>query len=159
MKIFLDTEYTHMGEDAELISIGMVVGQKVNGIYHPREELYLEVPYEKRWCSEFVTLYVLPLLNNYIGCHVNKDNLRSVILNWFNLVSTQGESITICSDSKTDYDFLVEALDNRVPSHINYQFIGESLSYPRMFHYYEVNGLAEHHALHDAKANCYSFKE
>ena len=152
MKIFLDTEYTDFGVNRQLISIGMVADSD--------EEFYMEFPFDYKLCNEFVIDNVLPLLNKEQLTEPYKEgNARSSILNWFSIVRRKEETIEVCSDSQSDWDLLIKALEYNVPQYIVHTNIEENLVYNRMFEFWEETKLPEHHALYDAKANRAGFRK
>lgn len=151
MEIFLDTEFTDFAYDRQLISLGMVADSG--------EEMYIELPFEKKRCSEFVIHNVIPLLGREPLAACEVDEVRHRILNWFSIVRRKEEVIEICSDSQSDWDLFLKALEYNLPSYIKYKNIENNLVYMSMFDFWEKTGLPEHHALYDAKANKYGYRK
>lgn len=146
MLIFLDTEYTD-SLNCDLISIGMV---SEDG----RRELYLErSDFERQWCNSFVHAAVLPQLGN-AGTALDRTQMAVQLTTWF---STLPRSITIACDSFTDWELLLDALDNVSPSNLTGRYdlrghIDSSVFHHAVVRYHERNG-PWHHALHDARAH------
>ncbi|OAJ60556.1 hypothetical protein A6V36_01820 [Paraburkholderia ginsengiterrae] len=93
MLVFLDTEYTGLGQlSPKLISLGIVTedGQR---------EFYVEL--EDTWkledCSDFVRRKVLPLLG---GAAVSLLQARERLLDWF---SASPRTVRAACDSMTDF--------------------------------------------------------
>jgi len=145
-RCFIDTEFTAFPPcEHRLISLGLAAGTG--------EELYLEVPFERAQCSEFVKEVVIPLLGRIPCSLVSADDLRGRILDWFQLVRQNAEDVLICVDSDYDWDLLVKALDNRVPAWCRKEHVGHEISEMLRYDFHVKNGLPEHHALYDACAN------
>jgi 3' exoribonuclease, RNase T-like len=144
--IFLDTEYTDP-LNCDLISIGMV---SEDG----QHELYLErSDYEHQWRSSFVHANVLLQLGN-AGPAVDRQQLAAQLTMWF---STLPRSVTIACDSVTDWNLLLNALDDVRPSNLTDRYdlrghIDSSVFHHAVVRYHERNG-PWHHALHDARAH------
>ena len=150
MLIFIDTEFTDFF-DPKLISIGMVADSG--------EEFYAEVPFPDAACSAFVREAVIPLLNHYPHAYCPITELGMRITSWLKIVRRSGEDIEICIDYQTDWDLLADALDNRVPPWCSVRRVGRNLNELLRYEYHKKNGLPEHHALYDARAARYSFRE
>ena len=151
MKVFIDTEFTDF-IDCHLISLGMVT---VRG-----EEFYVEVPYPDEACSAFVREVVIPILGKYPHPPCEKDALRSRILEWTKLVRRGNEVLEICYDYQTDWDLFADALDGDIPSFIKPRLVNSEISDLLFEQFFEKNReFYQHHALHDAKANAYAFRE
>jgi hypothetical protein len=150
LKIFIDTEFTDF-IDPHLISIGMAAEYG--------EEFYAEVPYPREVCSAFVRETVLPLLGHmpYAACPI--DDLRIRIITWIEIVRRSGEDVEICFDFQTDWDLFVSALDNRVPSWCRSRCIDPDINELLRHEFHKKSKLPEHHALYDALANRYAFRE
>lgn len=68
MNVYFDTEFTNLGKDADLISIGMITENS--------DVFYAEITdYDRNKCSEFVKSTVLP--NLYFGTRNRVDNLHA----------------------------------------------------------------------------------
>ncbi|MGV8898670.1 MAG: hypothetical protein ACOH2B_05400 [Burkholderiaceae bacterium] len=150
MLVFIDTEFTDFF-DPKLISIGMVADSG--------EEFYAEVPFSDAACSTFVREVVIPLLNQYPHAYCPIPDLGMRIMSWLKIVRRSGEDIVICIDFQTDWKLLAEALDNRVPTWCSVRNVDRNLNEMLRYDFHKKNGLAEHHALHDARAARYSFRE
>lgn len=150
-KVFIDTEFTDF-TDPKLISIGMAADSG--------EEFYAEVPYPQNQCSAFVRETVIPLLGRPPNSACSTDELGAKIINWLELVRRGSGDVKICFDYQTDWDLFVSALDCYVPSWcvprlISARNINELLRYA----FHKKHNLPEHHALYDAMATRYAFRE
>jgi hypothetical protein len=146
-KVFLDTEFTDF-VDPHLISIGMAA--------ESGEEFYAEVPYSEAGCSAFVREVVLPLLGRLPDAACSPDDLGTKIVAW---LETIDEEVEICVDYQTDWDLFVHALDYRVPPWCRQRMVAPDINESLCHEFHEKNKLPEHHALYDALANRYAFRE
>jgi hypothetical protein len=148
--IFLDTEFTSFHEP-ELISIGLAAATG--------DEFYAEVPYSMGACSDFVRKTVLPLLGADPLASCPLEDLRSRILNWLAIVKIDAE-LSICCDSEFDEQLILSVLDYPLPPHVRMRRIGSRyINELRRYEYHVKNCLPEHHALNDAKALRYAYRE
>jgi hypothetical protein len=154
LKVFLDTEFTDFFAP-KLISLGMVAATG--------EECYVELPFLMNECSDFVRETVLPLLNVYPDAHCIHSELRTRLLKWLEIVRRAGQAVEICFDYQTDWDLLIAALDYRVPSWITSRNVTNETNELMLDDSWqrakEANIDHEHHALSDAKALAYAFRE
>lgn len=150
MRVFMDTEFTDF-LDPRLISIGMVADSG--------EEFYAEVPFPDAACSAFVREAVLPLLKQYPHAYCPVVDLGMRITEWLQIVKGSNEGIEICIDYQTDWDLFADALDNRVPPWCKPRHVGRNINALLQYAYHKKNGLPQHHALFDAQANRYAFRE
>ncbi|MFZ6681938.1 hypothetical protein [Undibacterium sp. Tian12W] len=150
LKIFVDTEFTDF-IDTHLISIGLA---SASG-----EEFYAEVPYPEQVCSPFVRMVVIPMLGMMANAACSAEELRSRLLSWLNLVRTRGADIEICFDYQTDWDLFADALDYRVPNWCHPRLVANEINELLRYEFHQKNSLPEHHALYDAQANRYAFRE
>lgn len=150
LKIFIDTEFTDFIHTS-LISIGMVA--------ESGEEFYAEVPFPENECSDFVRVAVLPLLGKEPHAACEFEQLRGLILSWIEIVRPRGEEIEICFDYPTDWDLLVDALDYRLPEWCRPRLISANINELLLYSFQKETGLPSHHALYDARANRYAFRE
>jgi hypothetical protein len=149
-KIFIDTEFTDFN-DPQLISIGLVA--------ESGEEFYAEVPYDLKRCSSFVCDVVIPLLDNSPESRISFDDLYMRISNWLRIIRPNNDPIEICFDYQTDWDLFARALDNRVPAWCQSRLVARNINELLRYNFHKKNQLPEHHALNDARANCYAFRE
>jgi hypothetical protein len=150
LKIFIDTEFTDF-IDCHLISLGMVAGSG--------EEFYAEVPYPDAACSAFVREAVIPLLGTIANAQCSVDELKYKILNWLSLVRNEGELVEICFDFQTDWDLFNNALNYQIPDWCTPRLIARNINDLFRYAFHKKNSLPEHHALYDARANRYAFRE
>lgn len=149
-KIFIDTEFTDF-LDCHLISLGMSA--------ESGENFYVEVPYPSTACSEFVREVVIPQLGKIPHAYCASDDLHSRIFNWLDLVRGNEEKIEICFDCQTDWDLFINALDYQVPNWCSSRLISRHINELLLYAFYKKHGLPKHHALYDAQANRYAFRE
>lgn len=150
LKIFLDTEFTDFF-DPQLISLGMVADTG--------EEFYVEVPYRDEACSPFVREAVIPLLGRIPNASCSSENLRLQILKWLEIVRRNDEPVEICIDYQTDWDLFCDALDYRVPTWCKKRLVAQNINELLLYEFHKKSGLEDHHALYDARANLYAFRE
>ncbi len=148
--VFIDTEFTDF-LDPQLISIGLVA--------QSGEEFYAELRYEVRECSEFVKAAVLPLLGYAPHAEMTKDDLYVQMTNWLRLVRPKDQEVFICYDYQTDWDLFYNALDGRVPPWCKRRLVADRINELLRYEFHQEHKLPEHHALNDARANCYAFRE
>lgn len=148
--IFFDTEFTSF-HAPELISIGLAA---TTG-----EEFYAEVPYSIRACSEFVREFVVPLLgaDPFAACPL--EDLRHRLSNWLAIVKIK-DDLSICCDSEFDEMLILRVFDHPLPPYVRLRRIGARyINELRRYEYHVKNCLPEHHALNDAKALRYAYRE
>lgn len=150
LNVFIDTEFTDF-IDTQLISIGLVA--------ETGEEFYAEVPYDIQECSEFVKAAVLPLLGYAPGAEMTKDGLYVKMMQWLRIVRPADSEIYICYDYQTDWDLFYDVLDGQVPNWCKKRLVADRINELLRYEYHQNNALPEHHALNDARANCYAFRE
>ncbi|MBB5390775.1 MULTISPECIES: 3'-5' exoribonuclease domain-containing protein [unclassified Herbaspirillum] len=149
-KIFIDTEFTDF-VDIHLISIGMVA--------QSGEEFYAEVSFPELSCSDFVRETVIPLLGQIEGAHCSVEDLYIRITSWLKIVRPGEEEIEICFDYQSDWDLFSNALDNRAPSWCRPRHVSRNINELLRYKFHKESKLPEHHALYDARANRYAFRE
>lgn len=149
-KVFIDTEFTDF-IDPHLISIGMAA--------ESGEEFYAEVPYPDKRCSAFVREAVIPLLGRLANSQCSIEDLCTKIITWLELVRRRDEEAEICFDYQTDWDLFVAALDYRVPPWCRRRIVSRNINELLRYEFHKKHNLPEHHALYDALANRYAFRE
>lgn len=150
LKVFVDTEFTNF-VDTHLISIGMAAASG--------EEFYAEVPYPPDNCSEFVREVVIPLLGRVPNAFCPIDDLYMKITSWLKIIRTHDEDVDICFDYQTDWDLFSVALDGRVPAWCRPCMVSRNINELLRYEFHKKNNLPEHHALYDAQANRYAYRE
>ncbi|WP_288392036.1 hypothetical protein [uncultured Herbaspirillum sp.] len=150
INVFIDTEFTDF-VDPHLISLGMVT--------EGEEVFYAELPYDIGRCSEFVKEIVLPMLGYAPEAQIGREDLCEKILHWLCSVRVGNLDVRICYDFQTDWDLFVGVLRERIPSWCSGRLVADRISEPLRCEYHRLNLLPEHHALNDAKANRYAFRE
>lgn len=150
LKVFIDTEFTNF-VDPRLISIGMAAASG--------EEFYAEVSYPRDNYSEFVREAVIPLLGRVPNAFCPVDDLYMKITSWLKIIRTLDEDVDICFDYQTDWDLFSVALDGRVPSWCRPYMVSRNINELLRYEFHKKNNLPEHHALYDAQANRYAYRE
>jgi hypothetical protein len=147
--VFIDTEFTDF-KNSQMISIGLVS--------ETGAELYLETTFPQNECSDFVKAVVWPLLWHTPDVTVTSLEIRDRLVTWLDSIRRGDEDITIMFDYITDWTLFGEALDYRLPPYISAACIGPNhFSKKVAKEWMEQQGLAEHHALYDARANMYAY--
>lgn len=149
MLIFFDTEFTDLGLDPRLISIGLVAEDGERTFYAELADTY-----QDKDCGDFARLAVLPLLAGGDAVLTLRE-LGERLLAW---LEAFGEPVTLACDSLAwDWPWVQEIFGEleawpanlaRKP-HILGQNIDLNLAIEQAF----ASGLRRHHALDDAKAN------
>ncbi len=150
MLVFIDTEFTDF-LDPVLISLGIAADSG--------EEFYAELPYPEKACSAFVREAVIPLLGAVPNAGCTLDELPQRIVTWLRLVKRRDEDVEICFDYQTDWDLFADALDCRVPPWCQARLVSHDINELLRYEFHKKNNLPEHHALYDAMANRYAFRE
>lgn len=150
LKVFIDTEFTDP-INTGLISLGMAA--------ETGEEFYAEVPYLEAECSDFVRMAVIPLLGRYVEAACSVGELGGRMLSWLEAIRRHSEEVQICFDYRTDWDLFVDALDYEVPIWCHPRFVRSHIDQTLLYTFHKENALPKHHALYDARACRYAFKE
>lgn len=147
MLIFIDTEFTDF-KDAELISIGLVseCGQ---------HEFYAELPVNQSKCNDFVLATILPQLGKVPEARCSVDELQKHLRLWLEQFSDRAP--VICFDFDGDWRLFCHAMGYEIPAWLRGKNIYKYLDQVALQMYFIDNRIKEHHALHDAKANCHAF--
>jgi hypothetical protein len=145
MKIFIDTEFTDP-IDIDLISIGLVA-EDGREFYGERDD------FDDRLANTFVRAFVLPLLRSDGALVVNKSALRDAVGTWLSQFD-DGSRVSICFDNVVDWAMLADLFDKTPPVWLRARNVREYIDWPMRQRYFEKTRLPEHHALHDARANC-----
>lgn len=147
--IFLDTEFTSF-ESPGLISIGLAASSG--------EDFYAEVPFSASSVSPFVREVVIPLLEKDLQARCSFDELHLLIRNWLAVVKI-GSEVTVCFDSRYDEHLFQEIFDGYPPPFVRFRNVYQHISEFLRYEFYIKNKVPEHHALHDAQAMRYAFRE
>lgn len=149
MLIFFDTEFTELGIDPRLISIGLVSEFGDRTFYAELSDTYTE-----KDCSEFVRLAVLPHLEG--GNSVM--TLAELTLRLGNWLEDFGQPVRLATDSLSwDWPWIQEifSIPGTWPENVERkpEILGQNtelnLAIERAF----ASGLRRHHSLDDARAN------
>ena len=149
-KIFIDTEFTDFIHTS-MISLGMVTDAG--------EEEYIETTFNVKECSDFVKVAVLPQLGQVPNAFCPRPDLRLRILTWLSRVRQGDEDVVILFDYTTDWDLFIDALDHQVPAWCKGANVAYHINSLLQREHFAKTGQQEHHALHDARANCYAYRE
>ncbi len=150
MLIFIDTEFTNL-QNPQLISIGLAAATG--------ETFYAEVPYRHEQCSDFVKEVVIPLIGaspTTDFCSV--DELCVRLSTWFFIVKHQ-HAIEVCFDSEFDWQLFSQIFDNKPPAFCRKRNINYEVSELLRYEFHQKYERPEHHALNDAEALRYAFRQ
>ncbi|MFZ6675234.1 hypothetical protein [Undibacterium sp. Xuan67W] len=147
MLIFIDTEFTDFA-NAELISIGLV---SECGLH----EFYAELPVNLSKCNDFVVTTVLPQLGKVAAAQCSVDELQRRLRLWLEQFSARAP--IICFDYDGDWRLFCHAMSYEIPAWLRGKNIYKYLDQVALQMYFIDNRIKDHHALHDAKANCHAF--
>jgi hypothetical protein len=151
MKVFLDTEFSNF-EQPSLISIGLLTEKG--------DTFYAEMPaatYLQR-CSTFVVDAVLPQLGRDPSAFCAPADLARRLESWLNHVR-DGQNVKICVDYWTDWNLVCAALGFRIPDWCSVRNVYRDIDELKRQDFYLQNDVAEHHALHDACANRFAYRQ
>jgi hypothetical protein len=147
LHLFVDTEFTDF-LNCDLISIAIVAADG-REFYGERSD------FDQGSCSEFVRAAILPQLGQYPDRVFTREELRTALLSWLDQFAIEDEPRILCFDYGGDWELLVDLLGD-VPSGWQACYLGgETLDHQQMEAYFKEHG-GRHHALHDARANCYA---
>lgn len=150
MKLFLDTEFTDFA-DTDLISIGLAAddGRTFYGERHD---------FRFRACSDFVRQVVLSRLGKEPKNVYSRGGLRDTLLAW--LAQFEADApVFICADYDGDWTLFVDLLDSDVPAWISFQNVWRDIDDLVLENFFFESGLLDHHALNDAIANRFAYRE
>lgn len=149
MRIFFDTEFTGLTDDAKLISIGLVDETGVDEFYAELRDTY-----QVSECSEFCRKEVLPHLEGG-EAQLGLAELRVTLTAW---LGARGPGAVLVCDCSRDVVQLATVLPNGLPANISVQVLGwwgnlqrHIFNFGRRIHH--RHALRVHHALDDAKVN------
>lgn len=148
-KIYFDTEFEGLFENAGLISIGLT---NHNG----SETFYAELSdsYQEKKCSEFCKSVVLPLLKN----DNTKISVQELNIKLFAWLSQQGKDTVLICDSSRDIEQINRIFPQGLPGNCSYQVLSFWNIWKRRIanhnrKLYTKYNLRDHHALDDAIIN------
>ncbi|SDE51119.1 hypothetical protein [Paraburkholderia lycopersici] len=147
MLLFLDTEYTGLGQRLpKLISLALVAEDG-------SREFYVELG--DTWtpddCTPFVQREVLPLL---AGPCLPRAEACAALREWFN---DAPRAVQAACDSETDWRFVLDLLDQSLPTNLANRYydlrpLTDTTIYDRTVAACYTAEAHEHHALADARA-------
>ena len=147
--IFFDTEFTELGVDPRLISIGLVSEDGKQSFYAELSDTY-----NKTDCSDFAEEFVLPLLQG--GEVLMPMKVLGERLNHW--LASFGRPIQLVTDSLAwDWPWIIEIFEsvNTWPENLDRTpfILEQSIQLTNAIELARGRGLRKHHALDDAKAN------
>lgn len=147
--IFFDTEFTELGVDPRLISIGLVSEDGKHSFYAELSDTY-----KKTDCSDFAEEFVIPLLQGS-EAQMSMDILRERLAKWLELF---GRPVQLVTDSLAwDWPWINEIFEgvNAWPANLDRTpfILEQSVELNNAIDLAIGRGLRRHHALDDAKAN------
>lgn len=153
-RIFLDTEFTGLVDDAKLISIGLIDAIGERSFYAELSDTW-----ESRDASDFVRGIVLPQLDGG-STRITIAELGERLVAWLEAFN---EPLQLATDSLAwDWRWLQEIFraHGRWPTNVDSGPLLLTMNYLNNFDAFEAGieaafagGLRRHHALDDAKAN------
>jgi len=81
-----------------------------------------------------------------------------LVRNWLSIVKA-GERITLCFDSQYDEVLLKGIFDGNPPAFPDFRNANRNINELLRYDFHQKNNLPEHHALNDALAMRYAFRE
>jgi hypothetical protein len=147
MLIFLDTEFSNFIQP-QLISIGLVS--------EDNQPFYAELnDFDISGCSDFVKTVVLPQLGKQPELAMDTRTLRQSLSAWLQRFSEFGA--VIAYDYSGDWTLFQTALPER-PPWLLHKDIYPEINDLVAEQFFMNTGLSDHHALHDAMANRFSYR-
>ena len=160
-RIFFDTEFTSLTQDAKLISIGLVDESGQRSFYAE-----LSNTWQLADVSEFAKQEVIPLLEGLVGLGgdavMTMHQLAGKLHAW---IKGLGEPVMLATDSlQWDWPWILALFRDHWPENLSTEPLLLTMNYLDDFDGFEAaiqsayrgesgSGLRRHHALDDAKAN------
>jgi hypothetical protein len=149
MRIFFDTEFTGLTDDAKLISIGLIDEAGLNEFYAELSDTY-----EISDCSDFCRSEVLLHLEGG-AVRLSLSEVRARLEAW---LREQGPNTVLICDSPRDPVQLAQLFPAGYPANVTIEVLGwQGNLRRRIFNFgrrvHRRLGLRVHHALDDAKVN------
>lgn len=147
-RIYFDTEFEGLFENAGLISIGLVDNTGTKKFYAELSDTY-----KIENCSIFCKSVVIPLLDNKNPIKLNELNVQ--LFEW---LKEHGKNTVLICDSIRDIEQIKEIFPNGLPENCSYKVLGFYDKWKRRLKNYNRNlykkhKLRDHHALDDAIIN------
>lgn len=111
--------------------------------------------FERPLCNDFVRGVVLPQLGQYPGRSMRLAQLRDELRGWLLAVPRKPKPV-LCYDFDGDFELVTDLLAGPLPRGWKSECVEFKLDAGRLDAYFAQHG-GRHHALHDARANCYAF--
>jgi hypothetical protein len=149
MRVYFDTEFTGLNDDAGLISVGFVTADGGASFYAELTDTFSE-----NQCSEFCRASVLPLLQGG-DCRMTLSQLQERLATW--LVERGSEVVLIC-DSARDVVQLKAMFPLGLPANCSVVVLSSLCNLWRRLVNFRRRvhvqlGIPAHHALNDAEVN------
>ena len=153
MLIFLDTEFTDLGPESELLSIGLISEDGLHEFYAERND------FNPSDCSGFVLAAVVPLFGQRPDAVCTLDTLNHRLRRF---VESLPVTMSVACDYFLDWDFFLHAvtlggeldLPHTVyPRRLNLTDWTSAPGFQEAAEEYFRQGNPRHHALHDARAH------
>ncbi|BBN89716.1 3'-5' exoribonuclease domain-containing protein [Azospira sp. I09] len=149
MRVFFDTEFTELGIDPRLISIGLVAEDGERTFYAELSDTY-----EDRQCSDFVRKAVLPHLEGGVA-RIPMNRLTLRLGKWLESLDAPVKLVT---DSLSwDWPWIQEIFQQEEtwPANVDGkpEILDRSPAFDLAVEKAFTTGLRRHHSLDDAKAN------
>lgn len=146
-RYFLDTEFTDF-KDAQLISLA-IVGEDGREFYAERSD------YDQNACSAFVRQVVVPQLGQFPGRSMPAAQMTVELMAWLQTVPLKPKPV-LAYDYPGDVDLLWQLLGGPLPRGWALENVSQKINGAQLASFQQAHG-GEHHALHDARANCFAF--
>jgi hypothetical protein len=148
-RIYFDTEFEGLTEDAALISIGLT---NATGTHHFYAEL--SDTYKVERCNDFCRSMVLPLLEHG-HTKMNSKQLSMSLREW---LAFQGKNTILICDSPRDIKQIEKIFPDGLPPNCSFEILSFAKKWERTLanknrRIYKKYRLRDHHALDDAIVN------
>jgi hypothetical protein len=111
--------------------------------------------YSETRCSDFVRAVVIPQFGRFEGRAMIMERLSEELRNWVADIPAASRPV-LCYDHVVDIGMLQRLLNGQLPNDWRFENVSGQLDAARRAAYFLRCG-GEHHALHDARANAYSY--
>jgi len=155
MRIFFDTEFTGLTQDAKLISIGLVDESGERKFYAELLDTW-----QRSDASEFVKHEVIPLLTGDSTHSMSMRELGDRLYSW--IIGFESRVVLATDSLIWDWPWIVDIfrLHGAWPPNLDHQPLLLTMNYLHEYDQFVIavenafcSGLRQHHALDDAKAN------
>jgi hypothetical protein len=148
-RVFVDAEFSNL-TDMHLISLALVSEKG--------DQFYAELSdYPKDSCNAFVCTTVLPLLGRSAGAVMSREQIQVNLMKWLEKVQGVCDAVVASFDFVGDYAALVESLGDE-PAWLRADNVSGRIDETVRKEFFQLTGLPQHHALHDALALRYAYR-